>query len=196
MRLGSLIIAAVLSLGLAACANGDTAAQNQTRATLKSTAQGDALVGEPAITHFAEKQLLKDVYERRDSNVSTWAYLQGMDGTLKCLGRAVGYGIPYGTQFTAPQALRYLRPVDADGSTGQAEAEMVDQPEPNGLYMPTTADATWIQIVDPSTGKLDVVYVEPHLVVSPFRMHGPIVSIDCADTPSTSTSTATTPATH
>jgi hypothetical protein len=171
------------ALAITGCGKGDEAAQRQTRATLSMTNEADRKVGMPAISRFYEKQLAKDVYERRDAAVSTYAYLQGMDGSLKCLGKAVGYGIPYATQFTAPKALRYLRPVDSDGQEGQVQSELVDQPEPNGLYMPDSANATWIQIVDPSTGKLDVVYVEPNLIVSPFRLKGPIVSSGCADTP-------------
>jgi hypothetical protein len=183
MRYSKLAIVALAALSITACAQGDEAAQRQTRATLKSTNEADRKVGMPALSNYYEKQLAKDVYERRDKAISTYAYLQGMDGSLKCLGRAVGYGIPYGTQFTAPQALRYLRPVDADGGMGAATVELVAQPEPNGLYMPDGAAATWIQIVDPATGKLDVMYVEPNLVVSPHRLSGPIVSADCPASP-------------
>jgi hypothetical protein len=56
----------------------------------------------------------------------------------------------------------------------------MDQPEPNGLYMPDSANATWLQIVDPATNKVSVVYIEPNLTVSPFRLRGPIVAADCA----------------
>jgi hypothetical protein len=183
MRCSNLAIIALAALSITACAKGDEAAQRQTRATLKSTNEADRKIGMPALSNYYEKQLAKDVYERRDKAIATYAYLQGMDGSLKCLGRAIGYGIPYSTQFTAPQALRYLRPVDSDGQEGAATAEMVEQPEPNGLYMPSSASATWIQIVDSRTGKLDVMYVEPNLVVSPFRLSGPIVSADCPASP-------------
>jgi hypothetical protein len=183
MNCSKLALIALAALSITACASGDEAAQRQTQATLKATNEADRKVGMPALHSYYEKQLAKDVYERRDKALSTYAYLQGMDGSLKCLGKAVGYGIPYGVQFTAPQALRYLRPVDADGTMGAAAVELVDQPEPNGLYMPSGAAATWIQIVDPATGKLDVMYVEPNLVVSAHRITGPIVTADCPATP-------------
>jgi hypothetical protein len=183
MPFSKLALVALAALSITGCAQGDEAAQRQTKATLASTNEADRKIGMPALHNFYEKQLARDVYERRDQAISTYAYLQGMDGSLKCLGKAVGYGIPYATQYTAPQALRYLRPVDADGTLGAAAVELVDQPEPNGLYMPNSASATWIQIVDPATGKLDVMYVEPNLIVSPHRLTGPIVSSDCANAP-------------
>jgi hypothetical protein len=47
---------------------------------------------------------------------------------------------------------------------------MLDQPEPNGLFMPNAADGTWILCLDPNTKDLQPVYVEPRVVVSPFTL--------------------------
>lgn len=153
-----LTLAALASLS--AC--GDSARSRQAHATATMTDEADRQVGMPALTNFSERRLMRDVYERRDRANATYAYFQSLDGKLICLGRAVGYGLPYGAQFTAP----------FDGH-GRAQAE------PNTLYMPDSASATWIQILNPQTNKVDVVYVEPNLVVSPFPISGPAVTAAC-----------------
>jgi hypothetical protein len=157
------------------CADsGSKADARQRQATRTMTEEADRQTGMPAITNFSERKLVKDIYERRDRATSTYAYMQGLDGKLVCLGRAVGYGVPYGAQMTNPQ-----RPMGGWDTTESYQGTTIPQPEPNGLFMPDNADATWIQIVNPETGKVDAVYVEPHLVVSPFRIKGPAVSADC-----------------
>jgi hypothetical protein len=45
------------------------------------------------------------------------------------------------------------------------------QSEPNGLFMPTTAEGTWVTCINPnSTGEIAPVYVEPRVIVSPFKL--------------------------
>lgn len=170
---------ALAALGLVGCAQGNPAAQRQTEATLKMTNEADRMVGMPAISNFAERKLVRDVLERRDRASTTYAYLQGLDGRLTCLGQGIGYGVPYGAQFTAPRSLQWLRATDGDGSTSNATTEVMDQPEPNGLYMPDNASATWWQMLNPSTGRVEVVYLEPSVTVTPFKLSGPIVAADC-----------------
>lgn len=113
--------------------------------------------GDPNITNFEEYKLLKEVYELRDkSNLVMYAYLQGNDGSLRCYGRVVGYGIPYATQMT-PQYTS-----SSNGATDPVR-------EPNALFMPDSAEATWIRVIDETTGQTAVEYVEPRLIVSPFK---------------------------
>jgi len=47
----------------------------------------------------------------------------------------------------------------------------VPQADPNGLYMPQGLSATWLLMVDPKTKQARPVYVEPEIVVSPFKLH-------------------------
>lgn len=116
--------------------------------------EAGAQVGMPAITNYQEMRLVKQLYELRDKEIATYAYLQSMDGSLRCLGDAIGYGIPYSTQYTNPQAPGTARP----------------QAEPNGLFMPDSTAASWIMLRDPGTGKVSPVYVEPNLIVSQFKL--------------------------
>lgn len=44
------------------------------------------------------------------------------------------------------------------------------QSEPNGLFMPDSLSATWLMMIDPDTGEPRPVYVEPLIIVSPFKL--------------------------
>lgn len=175
------------ALMLAGCDTSPPSAdEHQQQVQAQTTAQGDREVGMPAIVNWAEKRQVKDLYELRDKMVPTWAYVQGgLDGRLICLGRAVGYGIPYAVQYSNPQSYVYQRPV-WEGSASASETTTVGrgaiqkpQPEPNGLYMPTDAEGTWVQMLNPDTQKVEPVYVEPRVTISPFRLRGPSVAADC-----------------
>lgn len=147
------VFAAVLVLGsliAVACGSVDSQRSIEQEQNLQQAA---AQVGLPSITNFQEMRLAKQLYELRDTQISTYAYLQSNDGSLRCLGTAIGYGIPYSAQFTNPEGLN-----------GRPQAE------PNGLFMPPEASATWIMLLNPETGKASPVYVEPNLVVSQFKL--------------------------
>lgn len=125
-----------------------------------SNQQGNAAKskwGNPKVTNFTEYQLALDELNLRDQpNLVMNAYLQALDGSLRCYGKVIGYGIPYATQVTPP-----YNPV------GNGATEPVR--EPNALFMPDNAAATWIRVIDPKTGKTFVDYVEPNLIVSPLE---------------------------
>lgn len=158
------ILAALAVPMLLANSGCDEAAREDSEKTRALTEQAQKSVGGlPAITNFYEKRLLKEIYERRDqAKLTTYAYVAGIDGRLTCLGQALGYGVPYSTQFSNP----------VDAYNGQPQAE------PNGLFTPEGMSATWLQLVAPD-GKIHVVYVEPTIVVSPFKISGPAVTNGC-----------------
>ena len=117
-------------------------------------------VGMPGVTHFTEKRIVRLLYEERDQSIATFAYLPDMNGKLWHLCDSIGYGLPYGVQFTNQH--RQLHPDYNDSS-------MQDQPEPNGLFMPSTAEGTWV-ICAGQKGDPTPVYVEPRVIVSPFKL--------------------------
>jgi hypothetical protein len=47
---------------------------------------------------------------------------------------------------------------------------MVPQAEPNGLFMPPTADGTWVQCIG-KDGDIQPLYIEPHVIVSPWPLN-------------------------
>ena len=161
-----IVIALSTFATLAACGESAPSSDHVEREqTAKVTQQAARSVGMPAVSNFYEKRLLKEIYERRDqANLGTYAYVQGLDGTLRCLGRAIGYGVPYSTQYVNP----------AREGRGYA----MPQPEPNGLFTPDGMSATWLQLLGPD-GEVHVVYVEPTIVVSPFPLSGAAVAASC-----------------
>lgn len=164
-----LTVCASLSL-LSACGDSSLSADDiegqQTKELAKQASK--SVGGLPAITNFYEKRLLKEIYERRDqADLTTYAYTQGLDGKLNCLGQSIGYGVPYSTQYSNPQ-----KPITWRDETPEPQAE------PNGLFTPEGMSATWLQLVD-GNGDVHVVYVEPTIVVSPFKITGPSVNNGC-----------------
>ena len=116
-----------------------------------------AQTGLPGITNFTEAKLVKHLYELRDQKILTYAYIPDMNGKLWHLCDSIGYGLPYGVQFSNPEKMM-------DRGT-------LPQSEPNGLFMPATAEGTWITCINPnSSGDIAPVYVEPRVIVSPFKL--------------------------
>lgn len=129
-----------------------------------------ATVGMPAITNFQEKKLAKQIMELRDQeNLVTYTYvISAQTGQYTYLGKSIGYGLPYATQFTSPE-----KAVD---SVRYAQDNVLPQADPNGLFMPGSAAATWVMLVDESDGQPHPVYVESDVTVSPFKLPASVVS--------------------
>lgn len=139
----------------------ETAASLERKKQAELSLQGVQQVGMPAIVNFAEKRMMKDILEIRDRAVATTTYIIDMNGKMHKLCTSVGYGLPYATQYTNPQMPQ---------RTSDAGLYVLPQADPNGLYSPASADGTWVQCVDSKTGKPQVVYIEPRIVVSPFPL--------------------------
>lgn len=138
--------------------SADQTMKRQTEETMKEAAKQ---IGMPAIINFQEKKNLKWIYELTDQeNLICYAYLfNEFKGEIgQYLGECIGYGIPYSTQFSNPETY-YI-----SGTT-------LPQPEPNGLFKPEGLSATWLIMVDPETKQPRPVYIEPAIIVSPFKLH-------------------------
>lgn len=169
-RLGGSAFVIVLALSSVAaggsdgCVSGPTSDSIQTEQQERILAEGTSAVGMPAIKNFREKRLLKDIFELRDqSGLATFTYAwSDMKGTLVFFCESIGYGIPYATQFTSPQ--KTVSPGSAN------EYVAIPQADPNGLFSPGSADGTWVMCKDPHGTSVKPVFVEPRIVVSPFRL--------------------------
>ena len=125
--------------------------------------QGSAQTGMPAINNFQEKKLLKSIYEMRDNEkLICYAYLfNEFQGKLIYIGKCLGYGIPYSTQYSNPEK-------HVPGSS-ESYSYTITQAEPNGLFMPASSAGTWVMLLD-ETGTPHPVYIEPNVIVSPFKL--------------------------
>jgi len=145
---------------LSACDVKETSTQIERKKQEELSLRGVESVGMPAITNFAEKRMMKDIIELRDQNVATYVYITDMNGRLHKICNAVGYGLPYATQYTNPMR------ISGDGH-GYVT---LPQADPNGLYSPASADGTWVLCVDTKSGKPKPVYIEPRVIVSPMPL--------------------------
>ncbi|MCR3761692.1 hypothetical protein [Clostridium felsineum] len=136
--------------------NNDTKQAKQTEALQE---QASSQIGMPNITNFYEKNMMKTIMEDCDnSNLITYSYIKNdMTGKFTYLGESMGYGLPYGTEYTNP---KYS---NDNGIT-------LPQADPNGLYKAQNVHATWIMLIDPSTKQAKPVYIESDVTVSPFKL--------------------------
>ena len=153
------IIVFICLVSLTSCVIPDSnrEAARQTETIMK---EANKQIGMPAITNFQEKKNLKWIYELCDQeNLICHAYLfNEMKGEIgQYLGECIGYGVPYSTQFSNPEVYT------VSGGT-------LPQAEPNGLFKPDGMSATWLIMIDPETKKQRPVYIEPLIIVSPFKL--------------------------
>lgn len=144
-----------------------SADEEQQEQTEQAMQEANRQVGMPGIVNYQEKKLMKQIYELRDQeNLVCHAYLfDQMTGKVgQYLGKCIGYGLPYSTQFSNPDKVVHEN-FHNGGSFGT-----LPQPEPNGLFMPDGMSATWLLLIDPETNKPRPVYVEPAIIVSPFKL--------------------------
>jgi hypothetical protein len=100
---------------------------------------------------------------RDQTGLVTYTYLWNeMQGKKVFLCNSIGYGIPYATQFTNPEKI-----VERLSQGGYA---ILPQADPNGLFSPASAEGTWVMCKDPNSDKTRPVYIEPKVIVSPFKL--------------------------
>jgi len=147
-----------------------TADERQAAETKQRLDEADRQIGMPDILNFTERKLARDILELRDQEgLSTYTYIITLDGTKVFLGRSIGYGLPYSVQFTNPEKVEANYWSSVNGAGGYFGT--LPQADPNGLFMPGGLSATWILLVDPSSGEPRPVYVEQEILVSPFPLH-------------------------
>jgi hypothetical protein len=157
----------ILALVVSACGKIDPAMQEQTRQTQLMAAEAMAQAGMPKIVNFTELKLNNWLFELRDQEgLQTYSYVQDMEGRLWHFCNSIGYGMPFSAQRSNPEAPVVLNPT---GKTGGRATFVLPQPEPNGLYPPTSSSATWV-ICAASDGTPMPIYTEPTLIVSPFPL--------------------------
>lgn len=168
-KLISLILTGVLiisAIGLTGCTVDESNDDKQAEQTEQMQKQSSSKLGMPNIKNFYEKSMMKTIMEDcDDSNLITYAYIQNqMTGKFTYLGQAMGYGLPYGTEYTNPQR------VAKNSELQHADDVTLPQADPNGLYKAENVDATWIMLIDPNTKQAKPVYVESQVTISPFKL--------------------------
>lgn len=156
------VIVPAMALALAGCNEHPSSDRVQRQQQEAIAMQATMSVGMPAITNFAEKRLLKDIFELRDKMQPTYTYLAGeQSGVIgEKICDSLGYGIPYATQYTNPQKMVY--------SDGGGHVLTLPQADPNGLFSPAQADGTWIMCKVPGSDKIMPQFIEPKVITLTF----------------------------
>lgn len=129
--------------------------------TAQMAAEAHRKTGMPNVTNFTEKRFVKQLMELRDGEITTYSYIVDLNGGLHFLCDSIGFGIPASVQFTNPMVTHRAH---------SGGFEILPQPEANGLFMPEGLSATYVMCADPKGGDPRPVYVEPQIMVSPFRL--------------------------
>lgn len=157
------ILIASITMLVSCDVNSETeqAEMQQTNQQGKLISEAQKQCGMPALVNFQERKMMKKIIEQRDkANLVCYAYLfSSQTGKLIYIGKCMGYGLPYSTQYTNPQRVDY----------NYGNTVTLPQPDPNGLYMPSDAHGTWLLMIKPN-GDTTPVYVEPDVIVSPFKL--------------------------
>jgi len=154
---------AVLGVALVGCDYTPSSDETQREQQERILQEGSAQTGMPAIKNFRERKLLKQIIEMRDQDgLVTYTYtVPETTGRPVFLCNSIGYGLPAATQYTNPEKVDY----HSSGSVS------IPQADPNGLFSPSSAEGTWVMCTDPNgSGKTRPVYVEPRVIVSPFKL--------------------------
>ncbi len=116
-----LILLVMFAITFSSCkGRSQTADEVQKRQTEQSLREANKQIGMPSIVNFQERKLFKQIRT-----------------VGQFLGKGIGYGIPASTQFTNPS--KYYD--DPNGGI-DAGSIIIPQADPNGLFMPTSSDAT------------------------------------------------------
>lgn len=162
------LVAGAALMSLAACLPEDGSSNAQdTKAVERQQSQYQRAQPIPAFDWSLERDLLIQLYEVRNAEVTTHAVWRSDYGLIEGDCPAMGYGLPYDTSLTNP-----LVATDVVRGVRQGNGAMtsVGQPEPNGVFASTNTAATWVVCTDPASGALSPVYVEAKVTVYPGRV--------------------------
>lgn len=123
--------------------------------------------GIPAIKNFRERKIMKDILELRDqTGLITYTYLFAeQTGKKLFFCQSVGYPIPGSMQYTSPEKVSEYR---LPG--GGWDIIVTPQPDPNGLFSPSSMEGSWVMCKDPHGEQVKPIYVEPRVITSPFKL--------------------------
>lgn len=159
-----LLIVSLMVFSLVGCVSEAPSSDKvQEKQQEKILQEGTRQIGMPNVTNFFERKMMKKIIELRDNpQLTTYVYNVNRDGQYVFIGRAIGFGLPYSTQFTNPEKRI------GDGVEG--EIATLPQADPNGLFSSDSTAATWIMLVNEETNEPEIIYAEPEMVVTQTKL--------------------------
>ena len=170
------VIVLFLSFGFSGCddTKHPTADETAQRQQEQLTSESNRQSGMPNITNFTLKKQLKMIMEECDKEkliCYVYSYSE-MTGKFRFISRCIGYGVPYAAQYTNPAQV-----VNRQASGSGYAQHVIPQADPTGLFMPASADATWILFID-DKNEIHPGYVEPKMTIVPFKFPDNIIAKD------------------
>ena len=158
-----LLFALVSILMSASCENQPSSDQIMNAKQEQLGKELNAQTGMPTVTNGTMKKQLKMIIEECDKEkLICYAYIiPEMTGKPVFLGKCMGYGIPYATQYTNPAKI---------ADSYQGGYAILPQADPDGLFKPSSADGTWLMLIDQVTNEPHPVFCEPKVLVTPFKL--------------------------
>lgn len=167
-----LVLLVVVSALLAACGNIQTNSANiehtQQETGIKAIIQNQP-VPDLGGWSFERHIVIQTYIARNKGTIATFSYLMTLDGKVIEICPSIGYPIPYSTQLTNPMQ------ISENWQEGwyAHEAGVIGNPEPNGLYPPESAAATFVNCVNPD-GSVTPTYFEQDVFALPYRIKSDI----------------------
>ncbi len=157
-----LAVSVIAALSITACERENNSAAKEMAAVERQ--QDQYAIGQPvpSFDWSLERHLLSELYKLRNKKVTTHAVWRSDYGTVEGDCPSMGYGLPYDTSLTNP-----LMMADRWVSSGYGrQADVVEQPEPNGIFASKNTSATWVICIG-EAGGLEPVYVESKVTIYP-----------------------------
>jgi hypothetical protein len=182
-----ILLIAVVAL-LAGCAPPQTADDVKREDQNKMLKEGNRIVGMPGITKFRQAKTMRMIQELCDDEIVTYMYMENVvpcvvpgytacGGKLTFIGETIAYPMPYAAQFTAPESMQTYNIKGNTGGAASYGVAKLPQADPDGLFKPPSAEATWslMKNPNPKSEQIGPAYSEPKLFVIPFKlkMDGP-----------------------
>ena len=164
LKILSFLIMLSVVLMSSTCERADTADNRDSIQQEAMAKELNAQTGLPAVANATMKKQLKMIIEECDKpNLVCYAYTYSqLTGKYTYFGKCIGYGVPYATQYTNPEKI---------AATFQGGYAILPQADPDGLFQPSSSDATWLMMINPNNPEnIRPVYVEPTIIVSPFKL--------------------------
>lgn len=152
------------SVMLSGCLDSKSSDAQDTKAVQRQQSQYQKAQPIPAFDWSLERDLLIQLYQVRNSEVTTHSVWRSDYGVVEGDCTSMGYGLPYDTSLTNPLTATDVNQRGVEQGSGAMTS--VGQPEPNGVFASTNTSATWVFCIG-SSGNLQPVYVEAKVTVYP-----------------------------
>lgn len=178
--LGAVAAIGFTAIGLAACHEQPAPSSNAQIASEQDIAMQQLERSDPVPfpTYSFQRHITISMFVAEQMQVRTYSVVYDQfaapGSRIEFACPSLGYPVPGGTQLTNPQMIdrRVFQGAPSYSGPGgwYTESGVIDQAEPNGLFPPSTADATMVPCVN-SAGKIVPTYVEHNVEAFAYPVH-------------------------